>query len=196
MPELRKLTECHQFEESLNAAVPGTSYDTMCKTTPYTAGTTQCQSIRNCYNSGCCQTCQRIATETRGTICNCTGDQPGCTTWLSKVCMCFLCRIVPWCKWDAWFSLLGSRTDSLEAVRHWERQGQSAGHCRQAQIVSMKTTESFQLRVGKLSLCRMMNSPCGTGDKRSTFYLDSFTNGGSTIYSEVCSGPASFVISW
>lgn len=65
MPELRKLTECHQFEESLNAAVLGTSYDTMCKTTPYTAGTIQRQSVRNCWNSGCCQTCQRIATETQ-----------------------------------------------------------------------------------------------------------------------------------
>lgn len=35
------------------------------------------------------------------------------------------------------------------------------------------------------------------GDKNLHFiYLDSFTNGGSTIYSEVCFGLAVFVILW
>lgn len=62
------------------------------------------------------------------------------------------------------------------------------------------TTTTTEQSDGKLSPCRILWSPCGTGvyfrGHKSTFYLDFFTNGGSTVYSEACSGPAVFVISW
>lgn len=77
----------------------------------------------------------------------------------------------------------------------------STAHCRHTWSLTTKTTE---WRDGTLSPCRMLGSLCGTTVSfrwyKSTLYLDFFTNGGSTIYSKVCSGPAVlllfFLMSW
>lgn len=67
----------------------------------------------------------------------------------------------------------------------------STAHCRHTWSLTTKTTEWLD---GTLSPCRMLGSLCGTTVSfrwyKSTLYRDFFTNGGSTIYSKVCSGPA------
>lgn len=146
MPELRELTEHHQFEESLNAAVPRTGYNTICKTMQSTAVTIQGlsdskTSIGNSYfNTGCCQAPQRSATEARRMIGTAREMHSGAP---QRPLLLSLQRTVPRCKQDTWFSLSGSRTDSLEAVRCWERQGQSKGHCIQARILSAGDERGF-----------------------------------------------------